>query len=161
MRARWPPWPSPRRRSRSTRRTSCRCRPRPRARRESAEGQARFALVAGALALGGEARAADKPYPQCVITLVVPLSPAASSTSRPVSSLVERGRSEPGRISFGSGGNGTSSRLCLELLQTTTGARFTHVPHKSASAALVGFCDQPAPSLGSIHRKPSSFPMWA
>ncbi|WP_395702479.1 Bug family tripartite tricarboxylate transporter substrate binding protein [Aquabacterium sp.] len=56
---------------------------------------------------------------------------------RDVKALVERGRAEPGKISFGSGGSGTAGHLCLELLQTTTGARFTHIPYKSTSAALV------------------------
>ena len=54
-----------------------------------------------------------------------------------VNALVEQGKAHPGKINFGSGGAGTSSHLCLELLQTTTGARFTHVPYKSTASALV------------------------
>jgi len=56
---------------------------------------------------------------------------------RDVKALVDKGKSDPGKISFGSGGTGTSGHLCMELLQSTTGARFTHVPYKSSSAALV------------------------
>jgi len=66
---------------------------------------------------------------------VLVTNPAAKLSD--VKMLVERGKAEPGKISFGSGGNGTASHLCLELLQTTTGARFTHVPYKSGSSALV------------------------
>jgi len=187
-----------------------------------------FCLLAGSLAAGGAARAAEEPYPQRVITLVVPFSAGSvvdvqarviakglagrlgqavivdnrvgvagslgaeavaraapdgytlligtqgthgtngalyknihydpvkdfvavhgllgnanvlvsnpAAQLRNVKTLVDKGKAEPGKISFGSGGSGTSSHLCLELLQTTTGARFTHIPYKSTSSALV------------------------
>jgi len=54
-----------------------------------------------------------------------------------VTELVELAKKNPGKLNFGSGGNGTGGHLCLELLQTRTGARFTHVPYKATSAALV------------------------
>ena len=54
-----------------------------------------------------------------------------------VAELVAYGKANPGKLNFGSGGNGTSAHLCLELLQTQTGARFTHIPYKATSAALV------------------------
>ena len=54
-----------------------------------------------------------------------------------VAELVELAKKNPGKLNFGSGGNGTGGHLCLELLQTRTGARFTHVPYKATSAALV------------------------
>jgi tripartite-type tricarboxylate transporter receptor subunit TctC len=66
---------------------------------------------------------------------VLVVNPAAKL--RDVNALIERGKAEPGKVSFGSGGTGTSSHLCLELLQSTTGARFTHIPYKSGTAALV------------------------
>lgn len=66
---------------------------------------------------------------------VLVANPAASFHD--VKGLVETGKSSPGKISFGSGGAGTAGHLCLELLQTTTGARFTHVPYKSTTAAQV------------------------
>jgi len=54
-----------------------------------------------------------------------------------VAELVELARKNPAKLNFGSGGNGTSGHLCLELLQTRTGTRFTHVPYKASSAALI------------------------
>ncbi|MDR6522389.1 tripartite-type tricarboxylate transporter receptor subunit TctC [Variovorax paradoxus] len=54
-----------------------------------------------------------------------------------VAELVTLAKRSPGKLNFGSGGNGTSGHLCLELLQTRTGTRFTHVPYKASSAALV------------------------
>jgi tripartite-type tricarboxylate transporter receptor subunit TctC len=56
---------------------------------------------------------------------------------RSVADLVAYGKSHPGKLNFGSGGSGTSGHLCLELLQNRTGARFTHIPYKASSAALV------------------------
>ena len=66
---------------------------------------------------------------------VLVANPAAKL--RDVKALVDKGKADPGKISFGSGGTGTSGHLCMELLQSTTGARFTHIPYKSSTAALV------------------------
>lgn len=54
-----------------------------------------------------------------------------------MAALVELGRRQPGTLSFGSGGAGTAGHLLLELMQASTGARFTHVPYKSGTAAQV------------------------
>ncbi|WP_199139859.1 tripartite tricarboxylate transporter substrate binding protein [Delftia sp. ASV31] len=54
-----------------------------------------------------------------------------------VAEVIELGRQQPGKLNFGYGGNGTSAHLCLELLQTQTGARFNQVPYKASTAALV------------------------
>lgn len=54
-----------------------------------------------------------------------------------VAELVDYAKRNPGKLNFGSGGNGTSGHLCLELLQNRTGTRFTHIPYKASSAALV------------------------
>lgn len=54
-----------------------------------------------------------------------------------VADVIAFGKEQPGKLNFGSGGNGTSAHLCLELLQTETGARFNHIPYKASSAAMV------------------------
>lgn len=54
-----------------------------------------------------------------------------------VAGLVELARQQPGKLSFGSGGAGTAVHLAMELMQTSTGARFTHIPYKSTTAAQV------------------------
>ncbi|RYX92219.1 MAG: tripartite tricarboxylate transporter substrate binding protein [Comamonadaceae bacterium] len=66
---------------------------------------------------------------------VLVMNPAVKLNT--VAELVAYGKANPGKLNFGSGGNGTSGHLCLELLQTQTGARFTHVPYKASSTALV------------------------
>jgi tripartite-type tricarboxylate transporter receptor subunit TctC len=66
---------------------------------------------------------------------VLVANPGRKFTS--VAQVVEFGKKYPGVLNFASGGKGTSSHLCLELLQARTGARFTHVPYKASTAALV------------------------
>ena len=68
-------------------------------------------------------------------TPVLVCSPQRRLTS--VAELVEQARQQPGQMTFGSGGAGTAGHLLLELMQSNTGARFTHVPYKSGTAAQV------------------------
>lgn len=66
---------------------------------------------------------------------VLVVNPALKIDS--VAQLADVGKKNPGKLNFGSGGSGTSGHLCLELLQSRSGARFTHIPYKASSAALV------------------------
>lgn len=45
-------------------------------------------------------------------------------------------RANPGRIAYGSGGVGSAGHLSVELLQSLTGAKLTHVPYKGSSPAI-------------------------
>jgi tripartite-type tricarboxylate transporter receptor subunit TctC len=49
--------------------------------------------------------------------------------------LVEYGKANPGKLSFGSSGPGSVGHLSGEVLRMTTGADLLHVPYKSAGAA--------------------------
>src|SRR2546429_7202396 len=53
------------------------------------------------------------------------------------SELIALARARPGRLSFGSAGNGSPNHLSLELFQTMAGFRTMHVPYKG-SGQLVG-----------------------
>jgi tripartite-type tricarboxylate transporter receptor subunit TctC len=58
--------------------------------------------------------------------------------SLPVSSLKELialARAKPGSLSFASGGNGTTSHLCGELLKTSAQVDLVHVPYKGPAPA--------------------------
>jgi tripartite-type tricarboxylate transporter receptor subunit TctC len=58
-----------------------------------------------------------------------------------VADLLTRAKSQPGKINFGSGGNGTGAHLALELLKTRAGVDLVHVPYKGNGpllTALVG-----------------------
>jgi tripartite-type tricarboxylate transporter receptor subunit TctC len=58
--------------------------------------------------------------------------------SLPVSSLKELialAKAKPGSLSFASGGNGTTSHLCGELLKTSAQVDLVHVPYKGPAPA--------------------------
>jgi tripartite-type tricarboxylate transporter receptor subunit TctC len=50
--------------------------------------------------------------------------------------LVARAKAKPGALAFASGGNGTTSHLCGELLKTTAKVELLHVPYKGPAPAL-------------------------
>lgn len=45
-------------------------------------------------------------------------------------------RAAPGKLNYGSAGNGTTQHLAGELLQDATGIRLTHVPYRGGAPAL-------------------------
>jgi tripartite-type tricarboxylate transporter receptor subunit TctC len=49
--------------------------------------------------------------------------------------LIELARTRPGRLNFGSGGNGTLSHLSLEMLKLRAGVDIVHVAYKGTSLA--------------------------
>lgn len=67
--------------------------------------------------------------------------------------FVTQVQKEPGRITFGSAGSGTSHHLAGELFQIVIGAKMIHVPYKGAGPALTdligGQIDSMFDGLGS------------
>ncbi len=53
-----------------------------------------------------------------------------------VAALVAAARAAPGRLTFGSAGNGSSLHLAGELFKLRTGVDITHVPYRGAAPAL-------------------------
>jgi tripartite-type tricarboxylate transporter receptor subunit TctC len=72
-------------------------------------------------------RVASSPY----ILVVSPQLPAKS-----VKELVELARSRPGKLNYGSPGNGTAQHLTTELLKARTGIDMVHIPYKSGGSAV-------------------------
>jgi tripartite-type tricarboxylate transporter receptor subunit TctC len=64
---------------------------------------------------------------------------------RDVAGLIARSKAEPGVLTYGSGGNGTSSHLAGELFKSLAGVDLLHVPFRStapaATAVLAGQVD--------------------
>jgi len=61
------------------------------------------------------------------------------SEAMPVSSvqdLVKLAKAQPGKLSFGSGGTGTTTHLAVELFAATMGIKMTHVPYKGSGAII-------------------------
>ncbi len=63
----------------------------------------------------------------------------AVNASMPVNSIAELiayAKARPGQILYGSGGQGTTTHLCMELLRTMTGIDLPHVPYKGSTPML-------------------------
>jgi tripartite-type tricarboxylate transporter receptor subunit TctC len=73
------------------------------------------------------ARFASVPY-------ILVVSPQLGATS--VKELIELARSQPGKLNYGSPGNGTAQHLTTELLKQQTGINMVHIPYKSGGAAV-------------------------
>lgn len=63
--------------------------------------------------------------------LVVP----ASSKYRTVQDLVADARQRPGRLSYGSGGNGSTQHLTMEMLKQQARISMVHIPYKGTTPA--------------------------
>src|SRR5262249_233434 len=66
------------------------------------------------------------------VLVVHPAVPA-----RNVKELIAFARANPGKLSFGSAGTGTSQHLAGELFKQITRVEMTHVPYKGAAPALI------------------------
>jgi tripartite-type tricarboxylate transporter receptor subunit TctC len=58
-----------------------------------------------------------------------------------VQELIAYAKANPGKLNYGSAGNGTTHHLSVELFKTMTGTQLTHVPYKGAgplTPALLG-----------------------
>jgi tripartite-type tricarboxylate transporter receptor subunit TctC len=53
-----------------------------------------------------------------------------------VPELVAYAKKNPGKVSFGSSGNGSAAHLTTELLKSVTGTSMVHIPYRGAAAAL-------------------------
>ncbi len=70
------------------------------------------------------------------VPAVVVAGSATGITSLP--DLVSKAKASPGKLNYGSAGNGTTPHIGMELLKQEAGIDVTHVPYKGASPVLVG-----------------------
>lgn len=77
----------------------------------------------------------------------------SSSRFKSARELMDFARQNPGKLTYGSGGVGSTPHLTTELLGTVTGARFLHVPYKgggeSIKALMAGEIDMLIDSITS------------
>ena len=57
----------------------------------------------------------------------------ADSPLRTAADFIAQARARPGRLSYGSAGNGTSTHLAAELLKVSAKVYVTHIPYRGAS----------------------------
>lgn len=62
----------------------------------------------------------------------------ANSPYKTVQALIDDARANPGKLTFGSGGVGSSTHLGGELLKQNGKLALTHVPYKGAGEAMLG-----------------------
>ena len=60
----------------------------------------------------------------------------ANHPAKTVKELVEFAKANPGKVTFGSAGNGSSNHLSGEVLKMVAGAPMQHVPYKGSALAL-------------------------
>jgi len=66
------------------------------------------------------------------------LAVGPSVKARTVQELISYAKQHPGKVSYASQGNGTTSHLTGELFQSLTGTKLLHVPYKGSAPALTG-----------------------
>jgi tripartite-type tricarboxylate transporter receptor subunit TctC len=71
----------------------------------------------------------------CLVPQVLIVNPALAARS--VSDLIALAKAEPGKIAYGSAGNGSTGHMAAELFSRQAGIRMLHVPYKGNSQALV------------------------
>ena len=74
--------------------------------------------------------------PGVVSPLVFVSHPSVPAKTLPA--LAALGKREPGRLPYGSAGQGSMTNLVVKLLEDTTGARFVHVPYKGIGQSVQG-----------------------
>jgi tripartite-type tricarboxylate transporter receptor subunit TctC len=68
----------------------------------------------------------------CMLLVTHPAVPA-----RTAKDLIALAKAQPGKLNFGSGGNGAPTHLAAELFMSLTGTRMTHVPFKGAGPSML------------------------
>lgn len=105
-----------------------------------------YTLLMGTVATHGINATLYKKMPFDPVKDFAPISLVASTpsvlevnTSLPIKSvaeLIEYAQQNPGKLNFGSAGNGSSHHLAGELFSTMTGVKMTHVPYRGTAAAV-------------------------
>jgi len=75
------------------------------------------------------------PIARVVVTPFVAVVPTVLPANN-LKEFVELARSKPGSLNFGSGGNGNSNHLAVELLKLQTQVQMQHIPYKGSAPAL-------------------------
>lgn len=69
-------------------------------------------------------------------TIALMLVAANKLPAKSVAGLVAHARANPGKLNFGSSGNGSAGHLAVEMFNAATGIRMVHVPYKGGGPAL-------------------------
>jgi len=110
-----------------------------------AKGDAHLVMMSSAASHGiGPVLYKDVPYDpladflhiQLVGTFPSVLAVNGASQVTTVAQLIDQARAEPGKITYGSGGNGTMNHLTGQLLARASGVTLTHIPYRGSAPAM-------------------------
>ena len=81
------------------------------------------------------------PHKDLAAVSLIGISPLVAAVNndapfKTVPELVAYAKKNPGKVSFGSSGNGSAAHLTTELLKSVTGTNMVHIPYRGAAAAL-------------------------
>ncbi|MBI3197392.1 MAG: tripartite tricarboxylate transporter substrate binding protein [Rhodospirillales bacterium] len=90
-------------------------------------------------------------------------------TLKTLKALIDKAKAEPGKLNFGSAGNGTTTHLAIVLLEQAAKIKLAHVPYKGAAPAVQdlvagqidGLVDNPPLVLGHIRNGTLTGLAWA
>jgi tripartite-type tricarboxylate transporter receptor subunit TctC len=74
-----------------------------------------------------------------VLSVPIAILVHPSITANTLRELAVYSKAHPGKLSAGSGGQGTATHLCLEMLKSLSDADYVHIPYKGAGPALTDF----------------------
>lgn len=67
--------------------------------------------------------------------------------AKSVPELIAMAKAQPGKLNYGSNGNGSSGRLAMEMLRQATGIDMVHVPYKGGGPAMQALLAGEVPML--------------
>lgn len=88
---------------------------------------------------------------------------------RTLKELIDKAKAEPGKLNFGSAGNGTTTHLAIVLLEQAAKIKLAHVPYKGAAPAVQdlvagqidGLVDNPPLVVGHVKSGALTALAWA
>jgi tripartite-type tricarboxylate transporter receptor subunit TctC len=111
--------------------------------RAAPDGHTLLMATPGPLAINQYAYAstgfdAEKQFTAVANVALVPNVLMASTKSglKTVPELIARAKAAPGKLNYGSAGNGSSSHLAVELLKSLAGVELQHIPYKGVAPAM-------------------------
>lgn len=72
-----------------------------------------------------------------VATLPLVVAAPLQTPANNMAELISYAKANPEKLTYASAGNGNTSHLAVEMFQTTTGTKMTHVPYKGSAPAVV------------------------
>jgi len=72
------------------------------------------------------------------VSYTLALAVSSKQPYKTLQELIEFARKNPGKVTFSSSGNGSTTHIPVELIANAAGVKFTHVPYQGAGPAVTG-----------------------